>query len=105
MEGRTDARLRTLAAAPVARESDGLVEVAAGTTLFGVAAVVGLLTQGWLQVRGWGWWLDVAVAGFVLGLVGMSYCGYRRRRLAMRVLEAAEPGDPAGPRLRGPDRE
>jgi hypothetical protein len=83
-ERKAGGRMRALAAAPVVRESDGVVEVGVGTTLFGVAVVVGLLTRDWLEARGWGWWLDVAIAGFVLGLVGLAYCGYRRRRLDVR---------------------
>jgi hypothetical protein len=83
-ERKTGGRMRALAAAPVVRDSDGVLEVWIGTALFGVAVIVGLLTRDWLQDRGWGWWLDVAIAGFALGLVGLAYCGRRRRRLEVR---------------------
>jgi hypothetical protein len=70
-----------LVQAPVpAVDVDGIRVVTVGTTLFGAAAVVAWLLQPRLAAEGRGWWLDVCVSGFLLGLVGLVYCWNRVRQ-------------------------
>lgn len=67
--------------APVpALDVDGLTVVSVGTLMFAVAAVILALDYADLKAEGHGWWLGVAVSGFLLGLVGLLYCGNRRRQ-------------------------
>lgn len=70
-----------LVQAPVgAVDADGLNVVSVGTALFAVAAVILALYRDDLLAAGRGWWLEVAISGFVLGLVGLAYCLRRRAR-------------------------
>jgi len=59
---------------------DGLAIVTVGTAIFGVVSVVLAFAYDWLAARGHTSWLQISVAGFVLGLVGLAYCWRRRRR-------------------------
>jgi hypothetical protein len=59
---------------------DGLAVVTVGTALFGVASVVMAFGYDWLAAHGHGSWLQISVAGFVLGLIVLAYCWNRRRR-------------------------
>jgi Protein of unknown function (DUF2530) len=67
--------------APVpALDVDGLAVVTVGTAMFGVASVVLAIGYDWLAARGHGSWLQISLAGFALGLIGLAYCWRRRRR-------------------------
>jgi Protein of unknown function (DUF2530) len=67
--------------APVpAMDVDGLAVVTVGTAFFGLASVVLAFADDWLAARGHGSWLEISVAGFALGLIGLAYCWRRRRR-------------------------
>jgi hypothetical protein len=67
--------------APVpALDIDGLAVVTVGTAIFGVASVILAFAYDWLAAQGHGSWLQISLAGFVLGLVGLAYCWRRRRR-------------------------
>ena len=67
--------------APVpALDIDGLAVVTVGTAIFGVVSLVLAFAYDWLAAHGHGLWLQVSVAGFALGLVGLAYCWRRRRR-------------------------
>jgi hypothetical protein len=59
---------------------DGLAVVTVGTAIFGLVSVVLAFAYDWLAAHGHGIWLQVSVSGFVLGLIGLGYCGNRRRR-------------------------
>ncbi len=70
-----------LVQAPVpAVDEDGLVVVVIGTASFAVATVACVMLRGWLTSNGHQDWTAISLSGFVLGLVGLAYCGYRRRR-------------------------
>ena len=70
-----------LVQAPVpAVDADGVRVVSVGTTVFAVASVVLVLLLPRLEADGRGWWLAVAVSGFLLGLVGLLYCWRRVHR-------------------------
>ena len=70
-----------LVQAPVApADVDGLAVVTVGTAIFGLVSVVFAFAYDWLAARDQTLWLQVSVAGFVLGLVGLAYCWRRRRR-------------------------
>jgi uncharacterized protein DUF2530 len=70
-----------LVQAPVApADVDGLAVVTVGTAIFGLVSVVFAFAYDWLATRDQTLWLQVSVAGFVLGLVGLAYCWRRRRR-------------------------
>jgi hypothetical protein len=67
--------------APVpALDVDGLAVVTVGTFIFGVVSVVMALSYEWLAAHGHTSWLQISLAGFVLGLIGLAYCWNRRRR-------------------------
>ena len=67
--------------APVpALDIDGLAVITVGTAIFGVASVILAFAYDWLAAQGHGSWLQISLAGFVLGLVGLAYCWRRRRR-------------------------
>jgi uncharacterized protein DUF2530 len=67
--------------APVpALDIDGLAIVTVGTMIFAVASVALAIGYDWFAARGHGSWLQISVAGVVLGLVGFAYCWNRRRR-------------------------
>lgn len=70
-----------LVQAPIAPlDANGLVVTTVGTSVFVVAAAVLGLQYDRLAAAGDGWWLWVAVAGVALGLIGLSYCWFRRSR-------------------------
>lgn len=59
---------------------DGFNVTILGLIAFAVGAVVTAVFYSDLQAQGRGWWLGVCLSGFVLGLIGMAYCLYRRSR-------------------------
>ena len=65
---------------------DGLAVVTVGTVIFALASVVMAIGYDWLAARGDSSWLQISVAGFVLGLIGLAYCWNRRRRRRSRVI-------------------
>ena len=66
--------------APVeAVDVDGIGVVTLMTAAFLVASAVLAVLYPRLAQANAGWWLGVAVAGFLLGLVGLGYCLTRRR--------------------------
>jgi Protein of unknown function (DUF2530) len=68
--------------APIAPlDEDGIVVLSVGTVVFAVAAVLLGLQYEWLDARGDGWWLAVAVSGVFLGLIGLAYCWRRRGQI------------------------
>jgi hypothetical protein len=70
-----------LVQAPVpALDVDGLTLVIIGTVAFAVASVGLAFFRSQLHAAGHGWWLGVAISGFILGLIGLAYCWDRRRR-------------------------
>lgn len=69
---------------------DGVTAVGVGTAIWAVLVLVGLVLRSWLQENGRGWWLWVAVAGFLLGLAGLAFV--IRRRNAYRSAAGASPG-------------
>ena len=78
-----------LVQAPVpAVDVDGLAVVTVGTALFALASIACLVFRGWLEANGNQAWTAISISGFVLGLIGLAYCWYRRIRRGRR---------PAGP--------
>jgi Protein of unknown function (DUF2530) len=70
-----------LVQAPIAPlDENGIVVTTVGTAAFAIAAVVLGLEFNRLTAAGDGWWLWVAIAGAVLGLIGLLYCWRRRSR-------------------------
>ncbi len=66
---------------PEPLETDDVKIVAGGTALWAVALVVLVaLKVAGTQVHGW--WLVMCLAGVVLGLAGVRYCGRRKRAIA-----------------------
>ena len=63
---------------------DGLAVV--GTVIFALASVVMAIGYDWLAAHGHDTWLQISVAGFVLGLIGLAYCWNRRRRRRSQVI-------------------
>jgi hypothetical protein len=61
-------------------DADGITVLSVGTGLFAIAAVILGLDWGRLRAAGDSWWLAVAIAGVVLGLIGLAYCWRRRTR-------------------------
>ena len=57
---------------------DGVAAVVVGTAIWGVLLIVGLLLHTRLQAADRGWWIWVAVAGFLLGLAGLAFVVRRR---------------------------
>jgi hypothetical protein len=70
-----------LVQAPIAPlDENGIVVTTVGTAAFVIAAAILGLQYDRLAASGDGWWFWVAVAGVVLGLIGLSYCWLRRSR-------------------------
>lgn len=68
---------------PEPLETDDVKIVAGGTALWAVALLVLLaLKSTGTQVHGW--WLVMCLAGIALGLLGVRYCGRRKRAVANR---------------------
>jgi uncharacterized protein DUF2530 len=65
---------------------DGLAVVTIGTVIFALTSVVMAIGYDWLAVHGDSSWLQVSVAGFLLGLIGLAYCWKRRRRRRSQVI-------------------
>ncbi len=89
--------------APVrALDPDGVAVVTAGTVAFAAGAVACGLGYAQLAAAGRGWYLGVAIAGTVIGLLGLSFSVFRRvrrHRAWAEVSSATElPGSPAAPR-------
>lgn len=67
--------------APVpALDVDGLAVVTIGTVIFALVSVVFAIGYDSLAAHGHKSWLQISVAGFVLGLIELAYCWNRRRR-------------------------
>jgi hypothetical protein len=74
-----------LVQAPVpAVDVAGLAVVTVGTALFALASIACVVFHGSLQVHGRDSWTAISISGFVLGLIGLAYCWYRRIRRARR---------------------
>ena len=70
-----------LVQAPIAPlDANGIVVTTVGTVAFAIAAVVLGLRSERLAAAGDEWWLWVAIAGVLLGLIGLVYCWRRRGR-------------------------
>ena len=67
---------------PPVRQSDDRVPVAVGIVLWALLAVVGFVRYDDLADRDRGWWAWCAVAGVVLGLLGMRILQRRREHAA-----------------------
>ncbi len=59
--------------------------VAVGTALWGLALVAALVALPWLRSHDRLWWLWTALAGVLLGLLGLSVTVRQRRRDARRT--------------------
>jgi Protein of unknown function (DUF2530) len=59
---------------------DGLAVITVGTAIFGVVTIVLAISYDWLAAHGHSTWLQISVAGFALGVIGVAYCWNRRRR-------------------------
>ncbi len=77
---RTDARDAAPELVPL--DVDGVVAVAVGTALWGMALVALLPFTGRLRDDGHLWWLATCAVGFAFGLLGLWWV--RRRRDAIR---------------------
>jgi hypothetical protein len=70
-----------LVQAPIAPlDEDGIVVTTVGTVAFAMVAVVLGVQSNRLAAAGDEWWLWVAIAGTLLGLIGLAYCWRRRAR-------------------------
>ena len=73
--------------APVpALDVDGLAVVTVGTVIFALVSVVLAIGYDWLATHGHTSWLQISVAGFLLGVIGLAYCWNRRRRRRIRMM-------------------
>ena len=73
--------------APVpALDVDGLAVVTVGTVIFALVSVVFAIGYDRLATHGHTSWLQISVAGFLLGLIGLVYCWNRRRRRRIRII-------------------
>jgi hypothetical protein len=63
-------------------ETNDVLIVGIGTALFAVAAVILLPMHTSLERSGHGRWPWIAVAGVVLGLLGLVYCRRRAQRMS-----------------------
>jgi hypothetical protein len=73
--------------APVpALDVDGLAVVTVGTVIFALVSVVLAIGYDWLATHGRTSWLQISVAGFLLGLIVLAYCWNRRRRRHIRMM-------------------
>ncbi len=63
-------------------DSDAVLPVAVGTTVWAVALVVLLLQGDNLAAQGRQWWLGVTLVGLVSGAGGLVFLVWRRRRRA-----------------------
>lgn len=70
--------------APEPLRVDAVRIVALGTALWFVLFVVALCLLGWLRGHDHLWWLWTALAGWLLGLLGLSVTLRRRSRLRRR---------------------
>ncbi|MDQ6874899.1 MAG: DUF2530 domain-containing protein [Actinomycetota bacterium] len=87
--------MRTRRPDPEPLEVDAVTVVTVGTAIWGVALLGSLAFISQLRAAGHLWWMQTALAGFLLGLAGIGYC--RRRRDAIRrgapVAIPAEPDE------------
>ena len=74
---------------PAPLDVDAVKVVTVGTVLWGVAVLASLPFLSRLRDDGHLWWVQTAVAGFLLGLLGIWMC--RRRRDSLRRDAAARP--------------
>ncbi|MGJ6980758.1 hypothetical protein ACSDQ9_09560 [Aestuariimicrobium soli] len=76
-------RVRGLVQAPIEPVDDSGVRAAVvGTVLFAIATVVLAVRHAALAAAGHGWYLGVAVAGTVLGAVGLAWTIHHARRVS-----------------------
>ena len=61
---------------------DGVAAIGIGTLAWLVALLVSLVLRGWLEESGDSWWIGVCLAGFLLGLPGLTFLRWRRARHA-----------------------
>ena len=85
---------KTVAVEPL--EVDGVRTAVVGTGAWLAALVVMLLLRGQLTDDGNGWWIGVAVAGLVLGLIGIAFL-LRRRAVYRRGSTSSPSTSPASP--------
>ena len=79
-----------LVQAPVpAVDVDGLAVVTVGTAVFALASVTCLIFRGWLESHGHQTWPAISISGFILGLIGLAYCWYRRIRRSKQAVRPA----------------
>lgn len=70
-----------LVQAPVpVMDVDGFRVTTLGLVAFAVASILAAIFYPELKREGNGWWLGVCISGFLLGLVGLGYCLFRRSR-------------------------
>lgn len=60
-------------------EVDPVPVVAVGTAIWAALFVLGLIFREHLRSAGHDWWISAALAGALLGLVGLYTCARRRR--------------------------
>jgi hypothetical protein len=80
MEERAEHRHFWVQATVPALDVDGLAVATVGTAIFGLVSIALAIGYDWLAAHGHGSWLQISVAGFALGLIGLAYCWNRRRR-------------------------
>ena len=80
MEERAEHRHLWVQATVPALDVDGLAVATVGTAIFGLASIALAIGYDWLAAHGHGSWLQISVAGFALGLIGLAYCWNRGRR-------------------------
>ncbi len=75
-----------LVQAPVkALDTDGISVTILGTSVFAAASVLLALNLAWLRDQDTEWWLWVACTGTALGLLGLAYSVWRRKRRRSRA--------------------
>ena len=65
-----------------AADEDAVLPVTIGTAVWLIILVALIARKPVLDENGTGWWIGVAVAGFVTGAGGVLYLRWRRARLA-----------------------
>lgn len=68
---------------PAKSDEDALLPVSIGTGIWLVVLVALLLRKPSLDENGTGWWIAVALVGFVSGALGLVFLRWRARRRAV----------------------